>query len=109
MGRHHHSLLQIISFFPSHHNKNYKNNMTKLTKNDMTPLNYWTGRALATRDFGHTYVHAAWRTDDYVHGDIVFTWSGWGRSLLSGGHKYKVHARYIATGEPVPTKVLKSL
>jgi hypothetical protein len=83
--------------------------MTKLTKNDMTPLNYWTGRALATRDFGHTYVHADWRGQDYVHGDIVFAWSGFGRSLLSGGHKYKVHARYIATGEPVPTKVLKSL
>ena len=83
--------------------------MIQLTKNDMSPLNYWTGRALATRDYGHTYVHAAWRGDDYIHDDIVFVWSGFGRSLLSGGHKYKVHARYIATGEPVPTKVLKSL
>jgi len=83
--------------------------MTKLTKTDISPLNYWIGRALATRDFGHVYVHAAWRGEDYVHGDIVFVWSGWGRSLLSGGHKYKVHARYRSTGEPVPTKVLKSL
>jgi hypothetical protein len=75
----------------------------------ITPLQYWTNAALATRDYGHTYVHAAWRGADYVHGDIVFVWSSWGRSLLSGGHKYKVHARYRSTGEPVPTKVLKSL
>jgi hypothetical protein len=83
--------------------------MTKLKTTDMTPINYWTGRVLATRDFGHTYVHADWRGEDYVHGDIVFVWSSWGRSLLSGGHKYKVHARYASTGRPVPTKVLKSL
>jgi hypothetical protein len=83
--------------------------MIKLTKNDMNPLYYWTGRALATRDYGHTYVHAAWRGADYIHGNIVFAWSSWGRSLLSGGHKYKVHARYASTGRPVPTKILKSL
>lgn len=75
----------------------------------MTPLNYWIGCTLRTRAFGHTYVHAAWRGEDYIHEDILFVWSGWGRSLLSGGHKYKVHARYRSTGEPVPTKVLKSL
>jgi hypothetical protein len=73
----------------------------------ITPLQYWTNAALATRDYGHTYVHAACRKDDYVHGDIVFKWSSWGRSLAGGGHKYKVHARYVTTGEPVPTKVLK--
>lgn len=75
----------------------------------MNPLYYWSGRALATRDFGHTYVHAAWRIASYTEKGIVFTWSSWGRSLAGGGHKYKVHARYVATGEPVPTKVLKSL
>lgn len=83
--------------------------MIKLIKNDMSPLKYWVGQARTTRDYGHTYVHAAWRGEDYVHEDIVFSWSGWGRSLLSNGHKYKVHARYITTGDPVPTKVLKSL
>jgi len=83
--------------------------MTKLKKTDMHPLYYWSGRALATRDFGHTYVHAAWRGENYVHENIVFAWSSWGRSLAGGGHKYKVHARYTTTGEPVPTKILKSL
>jgi hypothetical protein len=72
-------------------------------------LKYWIGCTLATRSFGHTYVHKAMRDGDYVYGDIVFAWSSWGRSLLSGGHKYKVHARYTSTGKPVPTKILKSL
>jgi hypothetical protein len=36
------------------------------------------------------------------------TWTGYGRSLQAGGHKYKAHARY-GDGKPVPTKLLRSI
>lgn len=69
--------------------------------------------ALQTRRFGHCYVPVAirrkmhgWQGETY--GNIRLTFCGWGRSLQSGGHKYKVHARYL-DDTPVPTKVLKKL
>lgn len=75
-------------------------------------LNYWIAQTLTTRSFGHTYVHAGARHSDgfaFQHGDITFSYTGWGRSLTTRkGHKYKVHARY-ADGRPVPSKVLRSL
>jgi len=40
---------------------------------------------------------------------MIFSWQGYGRSLQSGGHKYKVHAYYTATGKPVPSKILQSI
>lgn len=77
---------------------------------------YWAALALQTRRYGHCYVHSgareaaefafcAYQTAD----GIKFSFSGWGRSLQSGGHKYKVHARYADTGRPVPSKVLSAL
>lgn len=78
--------------------------------NSITPLRYWIASVMATRTWGHTYIHAARRDHArFLHQDIAFTWRSWGRSLLGGGHKYKAHARYISTGKPVPTKVLRSL
>lgn len=68
-----------------------------------------------TRQYGHTYVHAAVR--DSVAGwqgltgtldgrDVRVTFSGYGRSLQAGGHKYKAHARFTDTGKPVASKDL---
>ena len=86
---------------------------TTTTTTTITPLQYWTNAALATRDYGHTYVHKAMRGIDYCHshetGDMTFIWGSYGRSLAGGGHKYKVRAVYTATAQPVPTKILKSL
>ena len=73
---------------------------------------YWARLARVTRQWGHCYVHASKRANGWTscnYEGITFTYSSYGRSLAGGGHKYKVHARYMATGEPVPTKVLKSL
>ena len=78
-------------------------------------LTYWAALALQTRRYGHCYVHSgardaaefAFRAHQTADG-ITFSYTGWGRSLAGGGHKYKVHACY-ADGRPVPTKVLRSL
>lgn len=77
-------------------------------------LKYWTGLTMQTRRFGHTYVHSGARAATsgflaFEHDGIRFSFSGWGRSLNTGGHKYKVHARFADSGKPVPSKVLKSL
>ena len=70
-----------------------------------------------TRRYGNCYVHACVRRSIYrfdgilgeVNGRRVrLTWTGWGRSLQVGGHKYKAHARYC-DGKPVPTKLLRSI
>jgi hypothetical protein len=78
-------------------------------------LNYWVAQTMTTRRYGHTYVHAGarasanWSWEALTHEGIVFSFTGWGRSLTSRGHKYKVHARYAQTGKPVPSKVLSAL
>jgi hypothetical protein len=69
--------------------------------------------ALQTRRFGHCYVPVSIRQKLHgwqgeTHENIKLTFCGWGRSLNTGGHKYKVHARYL-DDKPVPTKVLKTL
>jgi hypothetical protein len=69
--------------------------------------------ALQTRRFGHCYVPVGIRRKMHgcqvaTHENIKLTFCGWGRSLNTGGHKYKVHARYL-DDTPVPTKVLKAL
>lgn len=72
----------------------------------------------ATRNFGHTYVHAAVRNavsgwqgvTGTLNGEpVVATYSGYGKSLQGGGHKYKAHCRYVATGKPVPSKLISSI
>jgi hypothetical protein len=72
-----------------------------------------------TRRFGATYVHSAVRKA--VHGwqgiegelngeRVVATFCGWGRSLQTPkGHKYKAHLRYVASGKPVPSKLISSI
>ena len=72
-----------------------------------------------TRRFGHTYVHSAVRKavsgwegiEGTLNGErIVATFCGWGRSLQTPkGHKYKAHLRYVATGKPVPSKLIASI
>ena len=79
--------------------------------------NYWANQVLTTRQYGQTYVHSgarqgmAWNACTTTHEgrEIRFSWCGWGRSLQSGGHKYKVHAAWTDTGTPVPSKVLSGL
>ena len=78
-------------------------------------LAYWVALAMQTRRFGQTYVRSGAREEAsasyraFEHDGIRFSFSSWGRSLNTGGHKYKVHARYADSGKPVPTKVLKML
>ena len=71
-----------------------------------------------TRRYGHTYVHASVRQQTYgwegVHAkldnrEVKLTYTGWGRSLSSGGHKYKAHARFSDSGKPVRSKDLLNL
>jgi len=71
-----------------------------------------------TRRYGQCYVHANVRRSmfrfDGVLGEVGgrrvrLTWTGWGRSLQSGGHKYKAHARFTDTGKPVPTILLRTI
>ena len=72
----------------------------------------------ATRQYGSTYVYAAVR--NAVHGwqgvegtlngeRVVATFCGYGRSLQGGGHKYKAHLRFVASGKPVPSKLISSI
>jgi hypothetical protein len=69
--------------------------------------------ALQTRKYGHCYVPIGVRQKIHgwqgvTHENIKLTFRGWGRSLESGGHKYKVHARYL-DDTPVPTKKLSKM
>ena len=72
-----------------------------------------------TRRFGYTYVHSAVRKaihgwegiEGTLNGErVVATFCGWGRSLQTPkGHKYKAHCRYVASGKPVPSKLIASI
>ena len=72
-----------------------------------------------TRQFGHTYIHAAVRravpgwygVTGTLNGEPVHaTYCGWGRSLQTAkGHKYKAHLRYAKTGKPVPSKLISAV
>lgn len=68
---------------------------------------YFASLALQTRWFGSVYVHAGNRAYSREIDGIEYTVSGYGRSLQSGGHKYKVHAR--RDGKPVPTTELRAI
>ncbi len=92
-----------------HHEKNKPENTIMMTDTIAKLIHL----ALQTRRFWHCYVPVGIRAK--VHGwqgekhqNIVLTFCGWGRSLNTGGHKYKVHARYL-DDKPVPTKVLKKM
>jgi hypothetical protein len=80
--------------------------MTTTTAARTFNLAYYIAQVIKTRTFGHTYVHAGGRSQ-FDHGDITFYVSGYGRSLQSGGHKYKVSA--TRDGKPVKTADLRAL
>ena len=72
-------------------------------------ISLWVKYVRDTRTWGGTYVHAMERgcspKDGMLDGNpVTFDVASYGRSLLGGGHKYKVHAR--AGGEPVPSRDL---
>ena len=69
-------------------------------------LAYFKAQVIKTRQFGHTYVHAG-APHEFHHGDIQFAVSSYGRSLQSGGHKYRVLA--YRDGKPVKTAELRAL
>ena len=84
----------------------------------MTPIQTLLPYVVQTRQFGHTYIHSAVRraihgwqgAEGDINGErVVATFCGYGRSLQSGGHKYKAHLRYIATGKPVPSKLISAV
>ena len=65
---------------------------------------YWKKQVKRTRRYGYTYVHVGMKNPhaSYTGADgTVYSYSSYGRSLIAGGHKYKVHAR--REGKPVPT------
>jgi hypothetical protein len=75
---------------------------------------YWAILTLQTRKHGSCYVHAKARAQSFGykacdHDSMIFSWQSYGRSLQSGGHKYKVHAHYAETGKPVPSKILERI
>ena len=76
------------------------------TAEDLISTVYWAALALETRKWGQCYVHAArragWTSPDGTH----YTVGGFGRSLQSGGHKYKVHAM-DPSGKPTSTRDLR--
>ena len=67
---------------------------------------YFAAQVIKTRKHGNTYVHVG-APHEFQHGDIIFRVTGYGRSLQSGGHKYKVYA--TRDGKPVPTTILRNL
>jgi hypothetical protein len=69
-------------------------------------LAYYKAQALKTRQFGHTYVHAG-APHEFEYSGIYFSVSGYGRSLQSGGNKYKVSA--TRDGKTVPAAELRAL
>ena len=69
-------------------------------------LNYYVAQVLKTRTYGYTYVHAGGRRQ-FQHGDITFYVESYGRSLQSGGNKYKVKA--YRNGKPVSANELRAL
>lgn len=99
-------------------NTNTIMNTTTITETPAAPVSvrYWLSHVLHTRNFGSTYIHAAvreahphWEAIQFPELGIEFRYGGYGRSLQGGGHKYKVSARYTATGKPVPTKAIRAL
>ena len=77
---------------------------------DYTTKAYWSWLVGQTRRYGHTYVHTGARSiiphcgiSREIDG-ISYHWESYGRSLQSGGHKYKVYA--TRNGKPVPSKEL---
>jgi len=66
---------------------------------------YFAAQVIKTRKYGETYVHVG-APHEFQHEGITFRVTGYGRSLQSGGHKYKVHA--TRDGKPVPTAILRT-
>ena len=64
---------------------------------------------LQTRRYGSCYVKVGDRPHFGTVDGITYSFTSWGRSLQSGGHKYKAHANYADTGKPVPSAKLISL
>jgi len=71
-----------------------------------------------TRRYGSTYIHSAIRKavagweglQGLLNGEaVIATFCGYGRSLENGGHKYKAHLRFVASGKPVPSKLISSI
>lgn len=94
----------------------YTNTAPVATTTTAYGLTYWAKQTLTTRRYGSTYVHTGAREEaeskldtlgEENTGGIRFSFKGFGRSLQTGGHKYKVHA--YRDGKPVPSKELKAL
>jgi hypothetical protein len=66
---------------------------------------YFAAQVIKTRKYGDTYVHVG-APHEFQHEGITFRVTGYGRSLESGGHKYKVYA--TRDGKPVPTAILRT-
>lgn len=79
-------------------------------KTEYSTKAYWSAQVKHTRRYGHTYLHTGARAIHPFPGipleidGIAYRWGSYGRSLQSGGHKYKVYA--TRNGKPVPSKEL---
>lgn len=67
---------------------------------------YYAELTLKTRKFGSCYVHAGNRSN-FNHQEITFFVTGYGRSLESGGNKYKGSA--YRNGKPVSSTELQAM
>jgi len=82
-------------------------------------VSQFIGYIKQSRKYGSTYVHAQFRNNCFgfdvfpesEHGGrkVKLSFCGYGRSLQSGGHKYKAYAYYRDTGKPVPSKKLNEI
>jgi len=88
--------------------------MKTLTSTQVTTAKYWANLALQTRRFGHVYVPAAARQSItsweglFIDG-VRYYYASYGRSLQSGGHKYKVYAVDPQSNKPISSKLLRDL
>lgn len=82
------------------------NNTTSAPTETDRRLRYWVTSVLQSRTYGATYMKVGFR-QPFDHGDIRFSCAGYGRSLQSGGNKYKAYAH--RDGRPVPSRELEKL
>ena len=67
---------------------------------------YWINLVEQTRSYGACYVRVAYR-DGGTCGNVVFSWTYYGRSYEGGGHKHKAYAHRISDGTIVRSKDLR--
>jgi hypothetical protein len=88
------------------------------TSNSDDMLERFKNYVIATRKFGHTYIHADVRhsvcrwsavTGSLDGRAVVGRFCEYGKSIQNGGSKYKAHLNFLDTGKPVPSKMINAV